>query len=48
VKHLKKTAIAMGAAQIALMASGIVMAQTAPSGDNGNTVVVVGQRAALE
>jgi TonB-dependent receptor len=45
---LKKTAIAMGAAQIALMASGIVMAQTAPSGDNGNTVVVVGQRAALE
>jgi TonB-dependent receptor len=45
----------MGVAQIALMASGSAWAQSAPAGDNtgkgngnGSTVVVVGQRAALE
>ena len=49
MKHLKKTAIAVGAAQIALLAAGGAFAQTATeSKDNSNTVVVVGQRAALE
>jgi len=49
VKHLKKTAIAVGAAQIAWLASGAVMAQTAMADkDSSSTVVVVGQRAALE
>jgi len=49
VRHLKKTAIAMAAAHIALLASGAAMAQTAPaSKGDPNTVVVVGQRAALE
>ncbi|CAN7250954.1 TonB-dependent receptor [Pseudoduganella sp. LjRoot289] len=40
----------MGVAQIALMASGVALAQTTPAANNGaaNTVVVVGQRAALE
>src|SRR5262245_18306769 len=49
MRHLKKTAIALGAAQIALLASGSVLAQSAPVQKNdSNTVVVVGQRAALE
>ena len=48
MKNFRKTAIAFGVTQLALMASGVVMAQTAPAADNGNTVVVVGQRAALE
>ncbi|WP_343729895.1 TonB-dependent receptor [Duganella sp.] len=43
MKQLKKTAIALGAAQLALMASGIAFAQSEPT-----TVTVVGQRAALE
>ncbi len=51
--NYKKTAIAIAAAQLALLASGAALAQTAPATDaasNGNpaTVVVVGQRAALE
>jgi TonB-dependent receptor len=46
---LKKTAIALGAAQIALLASGAVLAQSAVADKaDQNTVVVVGQRAALE
>jgi len=51
MKQLKKTAIAIGAAQLALMASGLAFAQTTPADgdkDAANTVVVVGQRAALE
>jgi iron complex outermembrane recepter protein len=50
MRQFKKTAIAMGAAQIALLASGAVLAQTAPAQDSAPTatVVVVGQRAALE
>jgi len=51
VRHLRKTAIAAAAAHIALLASGAALAQTAPAGNgngNGPTVVVVGQRAALE
>ena len=50
LKNFRKTAIALGVAQIALMASG-ALAQNAPaagSNGNGSTVVVVGQRAALE
>jgi TonB-dependent receptor len=43
VKNIQKTAIAIGAAQLALMASGAVFAQTEPT-----TVVVYGQRGALE
>ena len=51
MQQLKKTAIAIGAAQLALMASGLAFAQTTPAGgdkDTGTTVIVVGQRAALE
>jgi len=49
LKELKKTAIAAGVAQAILMASGAAYAQTAPASDSANTtVVVVGQRAALE
>ncbi|MCE3261078.1 MAG: TonB-dependent receptor [Pseudoduganella sp.] len=50
MKHLKKTAIAVGAAQIALLASGAVLAQDVPAGkeDPKPVVVVLGQRAALE
>ncbi|WP_147330447.1 MULTISPECIES: TonB-dependent receptor [unclassified Duganella] len=44
----KKTAIAMGVAQLVLMASGAVMAQTAPAVDATPTVIVSGQRAALQ
>ena len=47
LQHLEKTAIAMGAAHIALLASGAVWAQTTP-GQTITTVVVVGQRAALD
>ena len=47
MKNLRKTAIAAAAAHIALMASGVVLAQDKPAADNGNVVVVVGQRAAL-
>jgi TonB-dependent receptor len=43
VKNTKKTAIAIGVAQLALLASGAVLAQTEPA-----TVVVLGQRGALE
>ncbi len=43
--HFKKTAIAMGVAQIAMMYSGAVMAQAA---DAPAVVVVTGQRAALQ
>jgi TonB-dependent receptor len=43
VNNTRKTAIAIGAAQLALMASGAALAQTEPT-----TVVVYGQRAALE
>ncbi|MCS0584031.1 TonB-dependent receptor [Massilia pinisoli] len=53
--RFQRTAIAVGAAQFVLMASGAMMAQsafaqdTAKKDDNGTTtVVVVGQRAALE
>jgi TonB-dependent receptor len=49
--QFRKTAIAVAAAQIALLASGAASAQTtdaqAPS-DNGTVVVVTGQRAALQ
>jgi TonB-dependent receptor len=55
MKNFKKTAIAIGAAQFVLVASGAVMAQTAPAvkndaaGDDKTvTVIVAGQRAALE
>ena len=43
MKQLKKTAIALGAAQLALMTGGVAWAQSEPA-----TVMVVGQRAALE
>ena len=43
MKNTKKTAIAIGVAQLALLASGAVLAQTEPA-----TVVVLGQRGALE
>ena len=43
VKTMKKTAIAIGVAQLALMTSGIALAQTEPT-----QVVVHAQRAALE
>jgi TonB-dependent receptor len=43
VRRIRKTAIAIGAAQLALMASGVALAQTEPT-----QVVVHGQRAALE
>jgi TonB-dependent receptor len=55
VKQFQRTAIAMGAAQFVLMASGAMFAQSALAQDGAkkddqatNTVVVVGQRAALE
>jgi len=52
LKTFKKTAIAMGVAQVALLASGVAFAQTAPTANDAagsnNSVVVVGQRAALE
>ncbi len=50
MKHLKKTAIAMGVAQIALLASGAVMAQADATTDGAGvtTVLVQGQRAALD
>ena len=58
MNNFKKTAIAMGVAQIALMASGAVLAQSAASSksdtagvasaDVPQTVVVTGQRRALE
>jgi TonB-dependent receptor len=49
LKKFKQTAIASGVAQVVLMASGVAFAQTAPATDSGNnSVVVVGQRAALE
>ena len=47
-QHYKKTAIAVAAAQIALLAGGAAMAQTASEGQPaGSVVVVTGQRAAL-
>jgi iron complex outermembrane recepter protein len=51
LKEFKKTAIAVGVAHVVWMASsGVAFAQTAPAAGNGetNSVVVVGQRAALE
>jgi TonB-dependent receptor len=48
VRKFRKTAIALGVAQVAFMASGAVLAQTAPAADSNDTVVVVGQRASLE
>src|SRR5471032_1149286 len=51
--NLKKTAIAVGVAQLVLMASGAALAQTAPAAkttgdDKTVTVIVSGQRGALE
>ncbi|MBV6325068.1 TonB-dependent receptor [Duganella violaceipulchra] len=46
MKQFKKTAIALGLAQMAAM-SGMAVAQTAPA-DSGQTVIVTGQRAALQ
>ncbi|WP_445229752.1 TonB-dependent receptor [Duganella rhizosphaerae] len=46
MKQFKKTAIALGLAQMASM-SGVAFAQTTPT-DTGATVVVTGQRAALQ
>lgn len=53
--NIKRTAIAIGVAQLALLASGAVLAQTAPAVNNGGagddttaTVIVSGQRSALE
>ena len=55
MKQFQRTAIAVGAAQFVLMASGAMFAQSAFAQDGvkkddqaTNTVVVVGQRAALE
>ena len=50
MKHFKKTAIAMGVAQIALLSSSAVMAQDAAAPKDGasTVVVVTGQRAALQ
>ena len=54
MKQFQRTAIAMGAAQFVLMASGAMFAQGAfaddavKKDDTTTTVVVVGQRAALE
>ncbi len=49
MNQFKKTAIAMGVAQIALIASGAVMAQATPAkADEPAVVVVTGQRAALQ
>jgi iron complex outermembrane recepter protein len=53
LKTFKKTAIAVGVAQVVWMASGAAWAQTTPAaGDSSSgsaeTVVVVGQRASLE
>lgn len=53
-KNIKRTAIATGVAQLALLASGAVLAQTpaadsnVASGDAPATVIVSGQRTALE
>ncbi len=46
--NLKKTAIAMGVAQIAMMHGNSAMAQTAPAPAVDTVVVVSGQRAALQ
>jgi hypothetical protein len=43
--RFQKTAIAAAVAQIAVLTSSAAWAQTAPA---GNTVVVTGQRAALQ
>jgi outer membrane receptor for ferrienterochelin and colicin len=51
LKGLKKTAIAVGVAQLAIATCGLAWARTAASPDDTaskTTVVVVGQRAALE
>jgi iron complex outermembrane recepter protein len=50
LRELKKTAIAAGVAQVVLLASGAMFGHTAFAADDkdkANTVVVVGQRAAL-
>lgn len=48
MRHFKKTAIAAAAAQIAILATSSVSAQTATDGGSGPVVVVSGQRAALQ
>jgi iron complex outermembrane recepter protein len=48
VNQFRKTAIAVGVAQVVLSASGVAYAQTTPAADSGTTaVIVVGQRASL-
>ena len=47
--RFKRTAIAVAASQIALLAGSAALAQEAPqNASNGNVVVVTGQRAALQ
>ena len=49
MNQFRKTAIAVGVAQVVLIASGVAYAQTTPAADGGTTsVIVVGQRASLE
>ena len=48
MRYFKKTAIAAAAAQIAILATGSVWAQTSVDAGSGPVVVVSGQRAALQ